>query len=610
VAELTTAPDDELSTGAGDNAEAAATDLHFAESMWSTLRKLFRGEAPSVAGTSVASFLGGMSEAALLIIIANLALAIGGDGLAGQQTVLFGFTAKDTRSLFVAAVALTAIRLLLQYVASRMGARTVARLTQRIRSDTFDDYVHASWELQSSESEASIQDLLVRHVAKAQAALITAMLLISTGFMVSALLVSAFIVDPISAGLIILIGIVLFAALRPLTVLAKRLGRRQMEGGLVYGIQSREAVELSLEIRAFGVSDQVAERLGEATRDEVAPLYRSQLITRMVGVVYTSAAILILLVALLALDTFLDRPLASIGAIVVVLIRALNQTSGLQSSYHNLGDFLPYIQNLDAERARFRASRPPSGTVHLDRIGSIAFEDVTYTYDGRVDALRSVSFDVDAGEAVGLIGPSGSGKSTLIQMLLKLRRPTTGRYLVDGIDVGEIEEDSWFSQIAFVPQDSRVYDDTIAENIRFFRDGVSQADVEAAARRAHVHDEIMSMPDGYETVLGSRGGSLSGGQRQRVAIARALVTNPSMLVLDEPTSALDMRSESLVHETLSELKSSVTLFVIAHRLSTLNTCDRIMVMGEGRLQAFGDRSELESGNDFYREALRLSTIRS
>lgn len=603
--------------GAGDAASpsgaastAPAVDDVFRSSMWSTLRTLFRGEAPSVVATSVASFLGGLSEAALLIIIANLALAIGGDGLDGQQTVLFGFAPSDTRSLFLAAMALTVIRLMLQYVASRMAARTIARLTQRIRSETFDDYVHASWELQASESEASIQDLLVRHVAKAQAALITAMLLVSTGFMVAALLASAFIVDPISAGLIIAVGIVLFAALRPLTVMAKRLGRRQMEGGLVYGVQSREAVELSLEIRAFGVSDQVAQRLDEATRDEVAPLYRSQLITRMVGVVYTSAAILILLVALLGLDTFLDRPLASIGAIVVVLIRALNQTSGLQSSYHNLGEFLPYIQNLDAERARFRASRAPSGSVHLERIGTISFQDVSYSYDGRVDALSAVSFDVADGEAVGLIGPSGSGKSTLIQMLLRLRHPAAGSYLVDGVDVAQVDEDSWFSQIAFVPQDSRVFDDTIAENIRFFRDGVSRADIEAAARRAHVHDEIMAMPDGYDTVLGSRGGSLSGGQRQRVAIARALVTDPSMLVLDEPTSALDMRSESLVHETLSELKGSVTLFVIAHRLSTLNTCDRIMVMGDGRLQAFGDRAALEADNDFYREALRLSAIRS
>ena len=131
-----------------------------------------------------------------------------------------------------------------------------------------------------------------------------------------------------------------------------------------------------------------------------------------------------------------------------------------------------------------------------------------------------------------------------------------------------------------------------------------------AAKRAHVHDEITAMPDGYQTELGSRGGSLSGGQRQRVAIARALATRPQLLVLDEPTSALDMRSESLVHETLTALQGSVTMLIIAHRLSTLNTCDRIMVFDQGVMQSFGERAELESGNEFYREALALSKLRS
>jgi len=578
--------------------------------MWRTMASLFRGEYPSVTAVAICSFVGGLSEAALLVLIANLALAIGGDGDTSQQSGIFGFSSSDTSTLFLLALALTVARLLVQFVAARLMARTIARLTQRIRTETFDAYVHASWELQASESEAAIQDLLIRHVAKAQAALSTFALLLSGGFMVLALISSAFVVDAVASALIVLVGLVLFVALRPLTARAKQLSRRQVQSGLTYGVQSQEAVELSLEIRAFGVSDQIAARLDEATRKEVGPLYRQQLITRMLSTLYSSAAVLILLVALLGLDTFLQRPLASIGAIVVVLIRALNQTSGLQTAYHNLGEFVPYIEHLDEERERFRRSQAPHGAVVLDHVDAIRFDSVSYSYDGQHDALRDIDFEVARGESVGIIGPSGSGKSTLIQLLLRLRHPQTGRYLVGDVDATEIDDDAWFSLISFVPQDSRVFDDTIAANIRFFRDGVTQDDIEAAARRAHVHDEIMAMPDGYATVLGSRGGSLSGGQRQRVAIARALVGEPSMLVLDEPTSALDMHSEALVHETLNSLKGSITLFVIAHRLSTLNTCDRIMVMRDGELQAFGLRSELEADNDFYRQALELSRIRS
>ncbi|QXC60267.1 ABC transporter ATP-binding protein/permease [Aquihabitans sp. G128] len=221
-----------------------------------------------------------------------------------------------------------------------------------------------------------------------------------------------------------------------------------------------------------------------------------------------------------------------------------------------------------------------------------------------------MSFTIAPGEAIGIIGPSGSGKSTLIQLILRLREPSSGRYLVDGIEAGELEDDAWFREVAFVPQDCRVISASIRDNIRFFRPHLTDDEVVEAAKRAHVHEEIVAMPEGYDTVLSSRGGGLSGGQRQRVALARALATTPSILVLDEPTSALDMRSEALVHETLTKLQGSVTLLVIAHRLSTLKTCDRIMVFGAGELQAFGDRATLETENEFYRSAIELSRLRS
>ena len=578
--------------------------------MFPTLRMLFKGEYPSLVVMATTAFLGGVCEATLLLLIANLALSIGGGDLSGQKSLMFGLDQLPIRTLFLVALLLTTVRLGLQYIASRSGARLTSRLTQNLRNGTFEDFIGASWEVQSAIPEAAVQDLLQRHLAKTQAAVISVGMLMSSGFMVLALLMSAFVVDARASGAIVIFGGFLFMGLRPMTIKAKRLGRQQMQQGVIYSVQSREAIDLSLEIRAFGVSEDVADRLDKSTRSEIASLYKAQLMARMVTGIYTSAAVLIILAALVAMDAFLDQPLAAVGAIVVVLVRALNQTSGIQAGYHGLGDLVPYIQRLFAERQFFRDSRPPSGSVHLENIGKIEFTDVTYSYDGVHDALQDVSFTVEPGEAVGIIGPSGSGKSTLIQLLLRLRHASSGAYQLDGVPVGDIEDQSWFSMIAFVPQDSRIYDDTVANNIRFFRPGVSDEQIMEAARRAHVHEEILAMPEGYDTVLGSRGGSLSGGQRQRVAIARALVRRPAMLVLDEPTSALDMQSESLVHETLNELKGSVTLFVIAHRLSTLNSCDRIMVMDHGKLQAFGDRTDLESNNAFYKEALALSRIRT
>jgi ABC-type multidrug transport system fused ATPase/permease subunit len=152
-----------------------------------------------------------------------------------------------------------------------------------------------------------------------------------------------------------------------------------------------------------------------------------------------------------------------------------------------------------------------------------------------------------------------------------------------------------------VPQSPQLIWGTVAENIRFFRPEISDAEVEQAARRAHIHDEILSWPEGYRTVVGPRASAVSGGQRQRVCLARALAGNPDVLILDEPTSALDVRSEQAVQESLAEVKEDVLLFLVAHRLSTLSICDRVMVIVDGRLQAIDEPGALLERNDFFRE---------
>jgi ABC-type multidrug transport system fused ATPase/permease subunit len=210
---------------------------------------------------------------------------------------------------------------------------------------------------------------------------------------------------------------------------------------------------------------------------------------------------------------------------------------------------------------------------------------------------------------VGIIGPSGAGKSTLVQLLLRLRAPTGGRVLVNGADAVAFSLDDWYRRVTFVPQDSRLFAGTIADNIRFFRTDVDDDAIEAAARLAHLHGDIEGFPDRYATPVGERGGQLSGGQRQRLCIARALVGNPDVMVLDEPTSALDVKSEFLVRQTISGLAPHTSVFVIAHRLSTLSMCDRIMVILNGELQGFDDPASLEANNPFYSEALRLSGVR-
>jgi ABC-type multidrug transport system fused ATPase/permease subunit len=180
--------------------------------------------------------------------------------------------------------------------------------------------------------------------------------------------------------------------------------------------------------------------------------------------------------------------------------------------------------------------------------------------------------------------------------------------LVNGRDAAEFSLESWARLVAFVPQEPRLLKASVTENIRFFRDWVTDEDVLRAAKQAHIHDEVLSWPNGYDTIVSDRVEAVSGGQRQRLCIARALAGRPDFLVLDEPTSGLDGRSESLIQESLSDLKGDVTMVIVAHRLSTLTLCDRIMVLRDGRLEAFDTAESLERSNAFFREAVRLAKL--
>ena len=242
-------------------------------------------------------------------------------------------------------------------------------------------------------------------------------------------------------------------------------------------------------------------------------------------------------------------------------------------------------------------------------ISRIEVQHVTFAYPGDQAVLHDLTLTIEQREIIGIVGPSGGGKSTLVQVLLGLRDPQEGRILADGRDIAELDRAEWSRKVTFVPQSAHLIAGSVADNIRFLRDEVTDEEVERAARLAHLHDDVMGFEDGYNRQVGEQGGHLSGGQQQRLCIARALVENPDVFILDEPTSALDVRSEHLIRETLLALKERMTVIVVAHRLSTLDICDRIMVIQAGELKGFDTPTNLEQSSEFYREALVLSGMR-
>jgi ATP-binding cassette subfamily B protein len=230
---------------------------------------------------------------------------------------------------------------------------------------------------------------------------------------------------------------------------------------------------------------------------------------------------------------------------------------------------------------------------------------VEYSYDGATLALCDITMHIPEGKIIGLLGPSGSGKTTISQILLGLREPTSGRATIGGEDASAIPKGDASSTVALVPQEPVLLQGSIMDNIKFFRD-LEEWEVIDAARSAYLHEDVVRMPAGYETLVGEGGGALSGGQKQRLAIARALIGSPKLIVLDEPTSAVDGRTEKLIRQTLSELRGHVTVVIISHRIETTAQCDLLLVLANGKIADYGERDTILAGSAYQNIVLNLN----
>ncbi|WP_421904160.1 ABC transporter ATP-binding protein [Oceanobacillus halophilus] len=268
----------------------------------------------------------------------------------------------------------------------------------------------------------------------------------------------------------------------------------------------------------------------------------------------------------------------------------INQFSQAKASGERLLEILEAKEDIEEK----------SDAIEVPIKGHVSFKNVTLTYSENDDsALKNISFEAPKGKIIGLIGPTGSGKTSITQLITRFYEPEKGEILIDGRPVADYKLKALRKNIGFVLQEPFLFSTTIKENISYGNSDVTDEQIVDAAKRAQAHDFIMSMPDGYHTILGERGMGLSGGQKQRIAIARAICINPSILVLDDATSAVDMETEFEIQKALKEVMKGRTSFIIAHRISSLKHADEILVLNDGEIVERGTHSELLSNNGAY-----------
>jgi ATP-binding cassette subfamily B protein len=573
--------------------------------IWSQLRPLLGDRRAAVMTLSITSLLSGFTEAGVLAVVAQVAASL----VSGATQVHVALGPVDIHAtigaLLAVACGLAVVRLALQVPISILPARIAADVQAGLRMRLFGAFTYASWSAQSSDREGHLQEMMTNQVVQATLGALQAAILVTAVITFLVLMASALVLNPAGAIVVLATAVSLFGLLRPLSALGHRRSRELSQAQMEYAGGIGEAVRLAEETHVFGVASAQRARVEGLVASAQDLFFRTQTLGRLIPNIYQSLLFLVIVLGLAAIYGAGVRHVASLGAVVLLLVRAGTYGQQIQGGYQMVRQALPFVERLQEAQQRYLASSPVVGELPLTTIQTVAFKDVSFAYRSGNNILKGISFEVARGEVIGVVGPSGAGKSTLVQILLQLRAPGGGNYLVNGESAERFSSDDWHQLVAYVPQEPRLLHGTVADNIRYFRD-LNDDVVEHAARLARIHKSVMEWPDGYQTIIGPRADAVSGGQQQRICLARALVAQPQVLVLDEPTSALDPHSENLIQESLIGLKGQMTLFIVAHRMSTLDVCDRVMVVVDGKLEAFDTIALLQRNSYYYRSATTLA----
>ncbi len=482
-------------------------------------------------------------------------------------------------------------------------------------------FTRAPWLVQQSSGTGELLRTVSSSVLSTMTVVAGTLGVVSEGAVFLAIVAALIIINPMLA-----VGALIYLVLAGLVYL--RVVRRPIETrGLRLQVEGQRMnsslIELVSGVKELTIRGSTSTYLGRYTRAAAGYLsaYRLIVVTNQ-GMRYLLEVLMImgaaLVIGIATLSGSATTVLVSIGVLLAGGMRLLPALNSLLIAVNNVRANEPAITIVEAELARLAVPDEIASLVGeeggADPIvpsGSFVFEQVGFRYPTREQpALTGISIDVAFGEALGIVGATGSGKSTFVDLLLGFLQPTEGAIRIDGEPLLP-HLASWRAQIGFVPQDIFLVDDTLAANITFgeVSDTISQEQLAEAITLAQLDDVVAELPEGVDTMLGERGVRLSGGQRQRVGLARALYRRPRVLILDEATSALDNETERRISDALRTLHGQLTMIVIAHRLSTVRSCDRILYLDDGRISGLDTFDELDRTNTGFARLVELGSLR-
>jgi ABC-type multidrug transport system fused ATPase/permease subunit len=518
---------------------------------------------------------------------------------------IFAFLHLPFTLLFLVAFigGLFVFKAIIQFSVKYVNGKAIADYEEKLRSDLFSKTMNASWSFLLNQKTGYLERILMNDVISSAKMMMVLANLILLGTSLISYAFVAFNISALVSLLTMFIGGLLFFVFKPLYYKSRKIAREVVSMEKTTAHFLSESVQNSKAIKISGMEKRVIEKIKVYFQNlrkgrTLAAFYNSA-----VGPAFEPIGLIFIVVLFMFYRHSPGFSIISFAATIYLVQKMFSFIELSQGNIQQISEMTPYLQSILDYRSLASENREiASGVSGFIFNKEIKFENICFSYEKREEVLSNLNFWVKRGEMVGLIGSSGAGKTTIADLLLRLFQPSSGKILLDGIDIEEVDIKKWRNKIGYFSQDVFMLNDTIENNIRFFDESISKNDVLEAIKTANAIDFVYNLPEGLDTVIGERGVKLSMGQRQRIALARVLAKKPEILILDEATSALDNESELLVQKAIEDLKGKVTVLAIAHRLSTVINSDRLLVLEKGKILEEGAPQELLKNQDshFYK----------